>query len=63
MPKRVRAASRENMVPILVAIPKALRRQLAAVTAKTGITRNELVRRALVEWLERNARRKGKEVR
>jgi len=51
------------MVPVLVAIPKAIRRQLAAVTAQTGITRNELVRRALAEWLERYARQKGKEVR
>jgi len=61
MPKRVRAASRKGMATVLIAIPDSVRRRLAAISKRTGITRNELVRRALAEWLASQARQSRKE--
>jgi hypothetical protein len=49
------------MVTVLIAIPASVRRHLAAISKRTGITRNELVRRALAEWLASHSRRKRKE--
>ena len=51
-PKRVRASSRKDMVLVLVAIPKEMRRRLAATSKRTGATRNELIRRAVDAWLQ-----------
>lgn len=59
MPKRVRATSRKGMAPLLVAFPKAMLAALARISRETGLTRNEVVRRAVTEWLERH--RKGKD--
>ena len=49
------------MVTVLIAIPKPIQRRLAALSKRTGVTRNELVRRALAEWLARRPQRKRKE--
>jgi len=48
------------MVTVLIAVPEPIRRKLADISERTGIARNELVRRALAEWLARHAQRKGK---
>jgi len=49
------------MATVLIAIPDSVRRRLAAISKRTGITRNELVRRALAEWLASQARQSRKE--
>jgi len=51
------------MVTVLIAIPESIRGKLAAISKRTGVTRNELVRRALAEWLAAHARRNRKETR
>ena len=48
---------------VLIAMPEPIRRKLAAISKRTGVARNELVRRALVEWLDANVRRNRKETR
>ena len=51
-PKRIRAATRRNMSLALVAIPNADLRKLGKLSRRTGLTRSELVRRAVSKYLE-----------
>ena len=62
MPKRVCAVSRKDMAMLSVAMPKPTQRRLVALSKRTGMTVNELVRRAVAEWLERAASARRKEV-
>jgi len=59
MPKRVRAESREGMRPLLAWLPKSVLASLDRISRETGLTRNEVVRRAVNEWLKRHRKGKG----
>jgi hypothetical protein len=55
--KRRRAASRERMRMVSVALPVELHRQIALVALDTRIAMNEIIRDAIKLWL---AQRKGR---
>jgi predicted HicB family RNase H-like nuclease len=56
--KRRRAASREGMRMISVALPVELHRQLALAALDTRIAMNEIVRDAIKLWLARAKERR-----
>ena len=60
--KRIRAATRKGMIVTTVALPEDLHRRLALAGLEERIVLTELVRLALVDWLDRRDRqsRKGK---
>jgi hypothetical protein len=58
MAKR-RAESREGMVVTTVALPPDVHRRLAIAAIEDGAASAELIREAIVEWLERRRKRKG----
>ena len=55
--KRKRAATREGMTVTTIALPDEMHRRLAHLALDRRTVLTELVRQALAEWLERQAKK------
>jgi len=53
-----RAKSREGWIATTIWMPRELHRRLAIASLDDHVAQNELMRRALREWLDRRARKR-----
>jgi hypothetical protein len=56
--RRERAATRRGTAVLTVAFFRPMHRELKRIARAEGITINELVRRAVAQWLDRRALRR-----
>jgi len=60
--KRIRASTSEGHVRTTAALPERLHRRLVLASLETRLVGTEIIRRALIEWLDRwekKGRKKG----
>lgn len=58
--RRIRASSSEGHIRTSAALPEALHRRLMLESLETGIVATEIIRRALIEWLDRHGTAGGR---